>query len=208
MKTNTETTHQQNVINLELLITVITTFGEKYNPPVDRLTIPILSDLLKKGKLSLEVVTTSLLANNAAKSALNELLSGFDSRITRVINALRIHNVSDQILTQAEAIVRELRGKRASDLLTDEELAAEKAKGNEIKQVSVHNASIARKLENFNKFIIFLEQINGYQPNEDDLTTVALRALQTDLQQKVTEESNTQITLDAARINRDRKSVV
>jgi hypothetical protein len=87
MKTNTETTHKQNVINLELLITVITTFGEKYNPPVDRLTIPILSDLLKKGKLSLEGVTTSLLANNAAKSALNELLSGFDSRITRVINA-------------------------------------------------------------------------------------------------------------------------
>ena len=203
MKTSTETTHKQNVINLELLITVVTTFGEKYNPPVDRLTIPILSDLLKKGKLSLEGVTTSLLANNAAKSALNELLSGFDSRITRVINALRIHNVSDQILTQAEAIVRELRGKRASDLLTDEQLAAEKEKGNEIKQVAVHNASVARKLENFNKFILFLEQIKEYQPNEDDLTTVALRALQTDLQQKVTDESNTQITLDAARINRN-----
>ena len=52
MKTSSETTNQQNVINFELLITVITTFGDKYNPPVEVLSIPTLSALMQKGKLS------------------------------------------------------------------------------------------------------------------------------------------------------------
>ena len=78
-----------------------------------------------------------------------------------------------------------------------------KEKGNEIKQVAVHNASIARKLENFNKFILFLEQIKEYSPNEQDLTTAALRIKQADMQQKSTDLSNSDVALEAARINRD-----
>ena len=203
MKTSSETTNQQNVINFELLITVITTFGDKYNPPIDALKVPTLNDLLQKGKLSLEAVTSAKLVYKGAIAAQNSGFEGFDSLITRIINSLRIIGVPKQTLEQAESIVRELRGKRASDLLSEEELAAEKEKGNEIKQVAVHNASIARKLENFNKFILFLEQIKEYSPNEQDLTTAALRIKQADMQQKSTDLSKSDVALEAARINRD-----
>ena len=203
MKTNNETGHEQNVINLEVMNSLISTFGDAYNPPKQTLTIPGLTELVQKGKLEINAVNTAEVAYKNAQSARVVVFNDFDNLITRIINALRVTGVADQTLAQAEAIVRDLRGKRASGLLSDEELAAEKAKGNEIKQVTVHNASIDSKIENLAKFILFLESITEYTPHEIDLTRVSLKAKLADIKSKNAALITADAAWSAARLSRN-----
>jgi hypothetical protein len=203
MKTTNETGHEQNVINLEVQITMIATFGDSYNPPKPSLTITGLKELVEKGKLEISAVNTAEIANKNAIASRNGALDGFDNLVTRIINSLRIAGVSAQTLAQAEALVRDLRGKRASGILTEAELAAEKAKGNDVKQVVVHNASIDSKIENLNKLILFLESTPEYKPNETDLTVASLKARLLDIKSKNTELVSADAALTAARISRN-----
>jgi hypothetical protein len=125
----------------------------------------------------------------------------FDKLITRTINALRIAGVSAQTLAQAEAIVRDLRGKRSSGLLSDEELAAEKVKGNDITQVKVRNSTIDSKIENLSKFILFLASKPEYKPNETKVES--LQAKLADIKTKNADVKVADAALDADRISRN-----
>lgn len=203
MKTTNETGHEQNVVNFELQKTIVTTFGILYNPPKPSLTIPGLSELLEKGKLEINAVNMAEVAMKNAIAARAGVLDDFDNLVTRCINGLRIAGVSGQTLTQAEAIVRDLRGKRASKILSDEELAVAKEKGTEVKQVVVHNSTIDSKVENLTKFVLFLETISEYHPNEADITIGSLRAKLDDIKNKNAGLSTAEALLSAARLSRD-----
>jgi hypothetical protein len=198
-----ESGHEQNVINFERLKAMVITFGAVYNPPKRALTIPGLTELLEKGKLEISAVNTAEVGDKNAVADRTLLFSDFDNTITRVINALRISGVSATTLAQAEALVRDLRGKRATGILSEEELAAEKAKGNDVKQVTVHNASIDSKVENFSKLILLLESIPEYKPNETELTIETLKAKLAGIKTKITTSFDTDATLDAARLSRN-----
>lgn len=204
MKSSNLSGNEQNVTNLGLLITVIKTFGPTYNPPKPSLTIPGLTELLEKGKLEINAANIAEVNYNNSLSARTVAFDGYDGLITRSINALRIMDVPAQTLAQAEALVRELRGKRASELLTDEELAAAKAEGNPTKQVVKHNSTINSKLENLAKYVLLLESIPDYRPNETEITTPALRSKLEDLKTKHDQVHSSEATLDAARSSRDK----
>jgi hypothetical protein len=176
MKTTNGNTHEDNVNNLGVFITRATNFGSAYNPPRPQLTIQGLTQLKVLGKSAIDLVDSYEISYKNAIAARNAAFNGFDFRVTRVINSLRISRSTDQTLVQAEAMVRELRGKRVSEILTDAEIAAEKAKGNTVKQVTLHNSRIDRKIENFARFVLFLATIPEYKPNEVDLTIEALTA--------------------------------
>lgn len=203
MKTTNQAGHEQNVTNLSVLITVINTFGPAYNPPKHLLTIPGLTELLEKGKLEINAANMAEVTYNNALSARTVAFDGYDGLITRSINALRIMGVPAQTLAQAEALVRELRGKRASELLTDEELAAAKAEGNTTKQVVKHNSTFNSKLENSEKYILLLESIPDYKPNEPELTTPALRNKLVDMKVKHEQLVSAIAAFDAVRLSRD-----
>jgi uncharacterized glyoxalase superfamily protein PhnB len=111
--------------------------------------------------------------------------------------------VPAQTLSQAEALVRELRGKRASELLTAEELAAAKADGNPTKQVVKHNSTINSRLENMAKYVLLLESISDYNPNEAELTTPALRSKMEDMKAKHEQVVSADAAFEAVRISRD-----
>jgi hypothetical protein len=203
MKTTNGTGHEQNVTNLELMLTIFSTFGAAYNPPRPALTIPGLTDLLQKGKLEIDALNAAeIVSKNAGASRAVEF-DNFDTLITRSINALRIAGVSAQTLTQAESIARELHGKRASGLLSDEELAAEKAKGNNIIQVKVHNSTIDSKIENLTKYVLFLGAIADYKPNEAEIKVEGLQAKLDTIKSKHTDAKTAEAVLDAARISRN-----
>lgn len=204
MKSSNLSGNEQNVTNLGLLITVIKTFGPTYNPPKPSLTIPGLTELFEKGKLEINAANIAEVNYNNSLSARSVAFDGYDGLITRSINALRIMDVPAQTLAQAEALVRELRGKRASELLTDEELAAAKAEGNPTKQVVKHNSTFNSRLENSGKYILLLESIPEYRPNEPELTTPALRNKLEDLKSKHDQVHVSEATLDATRLSRDK----
>jgi hypothetical protein len=203
MKSSNLSGNEQNVTNLGLLITVIKTFGPTYNPPKPSLTIPGLTELFEKGKLEINAANIAEVTYNNALSARSVAFDGYDGLITRSINALRIMDVPAQTLAQAEALVRELRGKRASELLTDEELAAAKAEGNPTKQVVKHNSTFNSRLENSGKYILLLESIPEYRPNEPELTTPALRSKLEDMKTKHEQVVSAVAALEAARLSRD-----
>lgn len=203
MKSANLSGNEQNVTNLGLLITVINTFGPAYNPPKPSLTITGLTELLEKGKLEINAANISEVTYNNALSARTVVFDGFEGLITRSINALRIMDVPAQTLAQAEALVRELRGKRASELLTDEEQAAAKAEGNPTKQVVKHNSTINSQLENMAKYVLLLESIPEYRPNERELTTPAMRNKWVDMKTKHEQVVSSVAALDAARLSRD-----
>lgn len=203
MKSSNLSGHEQNVTNLNVLITVINTFGPAYNPPKPSLTIPGLTELLEKGKLEINAANIAEVNYNNSLSARTVAFGGYDALITRSINALRIMDVPAQTLAQAEALVRELRGKRASSLLSDEELAAAKAEGNPTKQVVKHNSTFDSKLENSEKYILLLESIPDYKPNEPELTTAALRSKLMDMRTMHGQVVTSIAALDATRLSRD-----
>lgn len=174
MKTTNGSSHEQNVTNLNVEISSILTYGPQYNPSVPALTIPELNRLYQRGLAANATAKNNEIALNNATAARANKFDGFDGKVTRIINALRICGATPQTLEQAEAIVRELRAKRVTDKLTDEELATEKAKGNNIKQVTLHNATYDRKVVNLEKLAQFLGTIPQYQPNEPELSMTGI----------------------------------
>lgn len=203
MKSANLSGNEQNVTNLGLLITVVSTFGSAYNPPKPSLTIPGLTELFERGKLEINAANIAEVTYNNALSARTVTFDGYDGLITRSINALRIMDVPAQTLAQAEALVRELRGKRVSELLTDEELAAAKAEGNPTKQVVKHNSTINSKLENMAKYVLLLESIPQYRPNEPELTVMELRNKLGDMKIKHEQVVRSVAALDATCLSRN-----
>lgn len=176
MKTNNAAGHSQNVANLNLIITQILNFGETYNPSVQTLTLAELKKKYQQGKDANDAVSAAEVnLKNAIGIRLNSF-DGFDDVVTKSSNALKISGASAQTQDQAQVLVRNLRGKRASDKLSAEEIAAEKEKGNEVKQVTLHNASFDSKIENFGKYTLFLASVSDYKPNEADLSIDGLNA--------------------------------
>jgi hypothetical protein len=202
MSTN-QTGHEQNVVNLGIIITRVSTFQTGYNPSRAAFTIPGLSELKTNGE---NVINSWNLAENVFKKSIAArtlAFSGFDSLITRSINALRISGASEQTIEQAEALVRELRGGRASDRPTDEEIEEAKANGGDLSQNVVHNSTFDSKIENFKKYVQFLGLVGEYNPNEADLKIEALNTRFNVLKTANDDYNSTDAALNAARLRRN-----
>ena len=176
MKTNNAAGNSQNLTNVNLLINQILTFGETYNPSVQALTMVEMRKKYQQGMDANNAVSVAEVSLKNAKASRKTEFDGYNSLVTKSRNALKISGASAQTLEQAKVLVRNLRGKRASDKLTTEEIAAEKEKGNIVTQVTVHNTSFDIKTENFGKYVLFLASIPNYTPNESELTLEALNA--------------------------------
>jgi len=202
MSTN-QTGHEQNVVNLGVIITRVNTFQTGYNPFRVEFTIPNLSELKTRGE---DVITSWNLADNVFKKSIAArtlAFSDFDSLITRSINTLRISGASEQTIEQAETLVRELRGGRASDKPTEEEIAQAKANGDNLSQNVLHNSTFDSKIENFKKYVQFLGLVDEYKPNEADLRIEALTAKYNLLKTANDNYNSTDAALNATRLARN-----
>lgn len=195
--------HEQNVVSLGVEITRVNTFGEAYNPSRDDLKIPVLNQLKEHGDV---VITSWNTADNLFKKAIaarSLAFSDLDSLTTRAINAFRISVVAPQSIEQAEALVRDIRGERASGKLTDEELAAAKEEGKDPKQVVVHNSSYDSRTSSFRKFVQYVGAEDQYRPNEADISPAGLDAKLTVLEAATSNYNTAGAALEAARLVRD-----
>lgn len=195
--------HEQNVVNLGVMIHRIKSFRPGYDPSRDEFTVENLESLKGNGET---VIDSWNLAENVFKksvSARGQGFTDFDSMTTRSINALRISGASAQIVEQAEAIVRNLRGERASDKLTEAEIAEAKENGEEIKNNTVHNSTIDSKVENLKKYIQFISIEEKYNPNEADLKIDTLNNKLLSLKTVNDSYSASDAALNAARMARN-----
>ncbi|ADQ78342.1 hypothetical protein Palpr_0180 [Paludibacter propionicigenes WB4] len=202
MKTSIGSGHEHNVTNFNTEISCILTFGPQYNPSVSALTLSELNRLYQQGVEVNRTVKDNEIALDNATAARANKFEGFDDTVTRIINAVRICGTTPQIIDQAESIVRELRAKRASTKPTDEELAAEKAKGNNVRQVTLHKGTFERKIVNFEKLQQLLNTIPSYLPNERELSVNALNSSLTEYKALNDAVVTAQAALDASDIVR------
>jgi DNA-binding transcriptional regulator YbjK len=194
-----EPRHHENVENLGVFIKDLQTFGDSYQPSNAALTIDNLILLKQKGINALDDVSTAVLANKNAIAARTYVFHDIDSLITRVANTIKICNAKQQNVDQALSIIRDIRGKRASPLLSDKDLAAEKEKGNNIVQIVKHNATMKIQTTNFGMLIKSLASMTEYNPNESDLKIDALTAKQAAMVNQNELVDSTSAVLDSKR---------
>lgn len=195
--------HEQNVVSFGVEITRVSTFGAAYNPSRDDLKIPGLNQLKANGDA---VISSLNYADNLFKKAIAArtlTFSDMDSLVTRAINAFRISGVAPQSIEQAEAIVRDIRGERATDKLTDEEIAAAKEEGKDPKQVVVHNSSYDSKTSSYRKFVQYVGAEDKYRPNEADISPAGLNAKLAALESATYNYNTAGAALEAARLVRN-----
>ena len=203
MATFIETGHAKNVANFEQLTSFIAGFGDTYNPSKASIKLAAMQTLLTNAKNVVSVVNSSLPANKHAINAREEAFIPLSKLTTRVLNALKVSDASEQLINDAKTLVRKLQGTRAKEKKTDEELQTLAADGKETKNISASQMGYDNRLDNFDKFIKLIASVPSYKPNEADLKTTALTALYNDLKIKNSAVITAAIPLSNARITRD-----
>lgn len=168
--------HQQNVDNIEKLSIQVATFEPVYNPSETRLSIANQQLLKTSGDTVLTTVMEAESANNNAISARTAAFGNFDGFVTRIINAVRISDVTEQTVDQCESIVRDLRNKRATEITPPAKAPKATDEETESSHNKIRNGSFDTKVENFNRLVVLLKTLVAYKPNETDLNIESLRA--------------------------------
>lgn len=203
MASNSETGHAKNVANFDTLISFVVGYGATYNPSKPSLKLPALQTLATSAKASINAVNAALPAYSNAVAARETAFAPLSKLITRVLNALKATDTTQEVDESAKTLVRKIQGTRAKVKATEEEIAAAKTEGEEIKEISSSQMSFDNRLDNFDKLIKLLASITLYAPNEADLKTTALTTLYNDLKTKNAAVIAATTPLSNARISRN-----
>jgi DNA repair exonuclease SbcCD ATPase subunit len=203
MASTTEQGHNRNAANFDKLIINCTSYGITYNPNKAALKIVAMQAQATAAKNSLTTVNALTPAYKNAVSARVAAFKPFDKLITRVNNALKASDTTQEVDDSAKTIVRKLQGRRATAKKTEEEKKVAADAGKEIVEISTSQMSYDSRLDNFDKLIKLLSSVSQYAPNEADLKITALTALYTDLKAKNLAVINAETPLNNARIARN-----
>ena len=204
MPTTYETGHAKNVANFEAMITAVTAYGTIYNPSMPAIKLAALQAQLSAVKQTVNNVNTALGNHGNAVAIRNLGYEPLRQLSSRIISALKATDAPQQLVDHALSNHRKLTGIRVSAKLGQEELAALKTAGKEIKQVSASHQSYDSVLDTFDKQVKLLSSIPQYEPNETDLKVTTLENLFTALESKNIAVWTTKSALDTARIARNK----
>ena len=203
MASTSELGHNRNAINFDTLIINCTSFGTAYNPSKASLKITALQAQSTLAKNSITAINSLTPAYKNAVSARVSAFKTFDKLITRVNNALKASDTSQQVDESAQTIIRKLQGRRATPKKTEEQKKVASEAGVEIVEISTSQMSYDSRLDNLDKLIKLLASVPQYAPNEADLKVTALTALYNDLKAKNLAVINTEVPINNARIARN-----
>ena len=203
MASTSELGHNRNAINFDTLIINCISYGTVYNPSKASLKIIALQAQSTLAKNSITAINSLTPAYKNAVSARVSAFKPFDKLITRVNNALKASDTSQQVDESAQTIIRKLQGRRATPKKTEEQKKTASEAGIEIVEISTSQMSYDSRLDNLDKLIKLLASVPQYAPNEVDLKVTALTALYNDLKAKNLAVINTEVPLNNARIARN-----
>jgi hypothetical protein len=151
--------------HFQLLIDVVMSFGNKYRPTLDRLTVPELERLLENARRTIEEVDRLLPSALSAESKRHDAFADLLPRATRVGAAARVSDIESEVLTRIEEVVRKIHGTRHHRVKPDDE-------GN---HVSVSQVSFSEQIEHLRQLVDLVDTQENYHPDEEDITSSALR---------------------------------
>ncbi|MBK8808781.1 MAG: hypothetical protein IPO21_19945 [Bacteroidales bacterium] len=203
MASTTDQGHNRNATNFEKLIINCTSYGAAYNPSKASLKLEALQNLLTAANGSITTMNTITADYKNAVSARVTAFKPIDKLITRVGNALKSSDTSQQVDDSVKTILRKLQGRRANPKKTEEEKLAAADAGKAIVEISTTQMSYDSRLDNLDKLIKHLISVPQYNPNEEELKTTSLTALYNDLKAKNLAIINAETALSNARIARN-----
>jgi hypothetical protein len=203
MASISETGHSKNVANFSELISFASGYGEAYNPSRASIILSALLTLLSLAKNAVDAVNAALPAYSNAVAAREAAFAPLSKLVTRVLNALKATDTTDQVNENARTFARKIQGKRATAKRTEEEQNALSQAGKEIVEISSSQMSYNSRLDNFDKLIKLLSSVTLYTPNEAELKVTTLTALYNDLIAKNNAVVTAATPLSNARIYRN-----
>jgi len=203
MTSTSETGHAKNAANFDDLISFVTGYGVTFNPSKASIKLVALQTLSTSAKNAIIAVNAALPAYSNAVAAREVAFAPLSKLMTRVMNALKATDTTDQVDDSAKTLVRKIQGTRATAKKTDEEKATLAAEGKVTKEISASQMSYDSRLDSVDKLIKLLTSITLYAPNEADLKVTALTTLYNDLKAKNTAVVTATTPLSNARISRN-----
>ncbi|MGN7988613.1 hypothetical protein ACTJKC_14790 [Pedobacter sp. 22226] len=195
--------HHKNVANFENLIAYLTGYGAVYNPSNVNIQLKSLNEKAVAARTITEQVHDLAAKNSSAIAARDLAFKPLKKLSTRIVNAIKASNVSQQVADNAATNNRKIQGQRTSAKLTDEEKEKLAASGTIVNQVSASQQSFDAQLDNFDKQIKLLGTIPTYAPNEVELQQATLTTLYNDLLQKNRDVVAKTSELSGLRLNRN-----
>jgi len=200
MASTSETGHAKNLSQFGNLIFFCEGYGPDYQPVKSDLAISALHALLDNGRVALDQSEAGRVAYNNALNARMPLYKSLQPRCTQVVNALAPCGVADEVVKDAQGILRKLRGKRAPGKRSEPATGGEQPIGG---THSVSQQSYVQQAEHLAKLIELLLAKPLYKPNEAHLKTSSLQALLQDLRTANTEVAQAYVAWSNARLKRD-----
>ncbi len=199
MAKTSETSHLKNVTNFDELIAYITSYGAAYNPSRASIQLNELKALSANAKPYLSAVSDALPAYDNAVAARKAAFAPVGKLITRVNNAIKATETTEQVDESVRTLVRKLQGRRATPKKTEAEKAAALEAGKTIVEISSTQMDYDSRVDNLDKLIKLLNSITLYAPNEEELKITALIALHNDLKAKNLDVLNTEVIVSNVR---------
>lgn len=206
----TETGHAKNVANFNALIIHCQTFGDKYNPAREGITLQGLTELYLQATNALKEVNASKATLDVSANKRAVVFNELRPVSTKVFNILAASGADDLLKADARTIIRKIYGKRAGEPLPSagtavpiEAAPPETATEKQAKNISVSQQSYDSLVEHFSKLVELVSAIPGYAANEDTLSTAGLQQHLASITALNTEVLTNYSTWSAARANRD-----
>lgn len=176
MSHNSDSGHSKNVSNFELLVTFCSGQGASYNPSKDSLTLTKLKDLLTQAMNAVKQSHDFKSSFNDCTNARATAHRDFKTFAAQIAGALAASGASDLLMADIKAILRKIKGRRATPKpIASAETTTE---GNEPspKTISASQLSYDNMIEHFSKILSLLSRQANYNPNEAELQLSALEA--------------------------------
>jgi len=204
MSNTKDTGHSKNVFNFKSLIVKVKGYGSSYNPSNPAISIQALEDLDVSAQECIDVLDSNLPAYQLAVDQRQMAFEPVSKLTTSVFNALKSSGANKAIIEDAVSMTKKIKGIRITPKKTAEEKQALKEQGKEVKEISASQQSYDMIIENFGKFIIFLNNVAEYNPNEDNLKLSVLKDLHIKLKDLNDEVVKTFEIVNNARIARNK----
>lgn len=196
-----ESGHAKNIANFATYISIVTTFGTAYKPPIPQIELTALQARLGDFQTARDAVTPKTSAETIALNARQDAFDSLSPLVTRISSAAAV-SVGNQLFSNdLRTIVRKLQGRRASQKAVDDPLTPDIDESK--KSISASQMSYDNRIAHFAELIDLLTTSGSYTLNEADLQISALEARLADMQTKNTIAVNAVNEARAARIARD-----
>ena len=205
-----ETGHAKNVANFEKVVDFCVGYGTTYNPSKATIKLAALQTLLTNAKTALTSTNANLVAWSNAVAARDLAFEPLSKLVTKIVNAIKATDTSQQVIDNAKTYARKLQGRRAVAIIKNGNLpVGEPVPGAEIlieqeeKHISASQMSFDNRLDNLDKLIKLLSSVTTYAPNEAELKTTALTTLINDLKTKNSAVLTALVSVSNSRISRN-----